>query len=339
VRGNAPIRRVVSASSSGGLVTWPVPLNLRQGGGSGSVLIGDYRHNGMNQRAWKSAADGTTRFVYGPQGEMLYEDGPQRTSYVWLHGELLGLVRNGQFHASNNDHLGRPEVLSNASGAVSWRAENAAFDRKVVVDSIGGLNLGFPGQYRDAESGLWNNWHRFYDDASGRYISFDPIGLNGGINGFAYVGGNPIGAIDPDGLEKLALFGSHDFAFGSAAANDPDVPGRLTIYAHGNSSSIADSRSGQQSILNPQQAASLIKASGLWKPGMPITVKACNVGSGENSFDKQLASQLNVPVTGPNGYLEARPGLSGYVYTGIWGWSFAGFRGSPGSWITENPGR
>jgi RHS repeat-associated protein len=63
-------------------------------------------------------------------------------------------------------------------------------------------NLRFPGQYFDAETGLHYNWHRYYDPSTGRYISADPIGLDGGMNLYLYTGANPVNFIDPMGLDS-----------------------------------------------------------------------------------------------------------------------------------------
>jgi RHS repeat-associated protein len=67
------------------------------------------------------------------------------------------------------------------------------------------INLRFAGQYYDAETGLHYNYYRYYDPQSGRYITSDPIGLEGGLNTYSYVGNNPVFDIDPLGLSATLL--------------------------------------------------------------------------------------------------------------------------------------
>jgi RHS repeat-associated protein len=96
------------------------------------------------------------------------------------------------------DHAGTPYKLIDSEGKTLWEAE--ADDWGAVRNEKGIRQpIRFQGQYHDEETGLYYNRFRFYDPLQGRYITQDPIGLMGGMNGFAYPT-NPVGWGDPLGL-------------------------------------------------------------------------------------------------------------------------------------------
>lgn len=64
------------------------------------------------------------------------------------------------------------------------------------------MNLRFPGQYYDEETGSHYNFHRDYGPNLGRYMQSDPIGVDGGVNFYAYVEARPVHLRDSLGLQK-----------------------------------------------------------------------------------------------------------------------------------------
>ncbi|MFP8832836.1 RHS repeat-associated core domain-containing protein [Hydrogenophaga sp. XSHU_21] len=87
--------------------------------------------------------------------------------------------------------------------------------------TIGPDATGNPIQYTSRENdgtGLIYYRARHYDPLLKRFMSEDPIGLAGGFNPYAYVGGSPIGHTDPRGQNPVAG------AWGGAAAGSAFGP-------------------------------------------------------------------------------------------------------------------
>ncbi|MES9826418.1 MAG: RHS repeat-associated core domain-containing protein [Candidatus Thiodiazotropha endolucinida] len=93
---------------------------------------------------------------------------------------------------------------------MTWEAERKPFGERTVTTVQIEMPLGFPGQYFDEESGNYYNYFRDYDPSTGRYLQSDPIGLEGGLNTYAYVRGNPLRYIDIYGLEPWDWDGQGD---------------------------------------------------------------------------------------------------------------------------------
>jgi RHS repeat-associated protein len=99
------------------------------------------------------------------------------------------------FHA---DGLGSVVMATNASGSVTLARQYDAWGMLDTGASEPGY--AFTGREWDPEAGLYYYRARYYEPASGRFISGDPIGFGGGLNFYAYAGGNPVVTGDPTGL-------------------------------------------------------------------------------------------------------------------------------------------
>ena len=183
-----------------------------------NTLIASYYYDHLSLRTRKvttaAAPQGAdkTFYHYDQAGHLIAETTPGNTpqaTYIWNGDILTGFIVHQPartVYTVQTDHLGSPFQVRTLDGTVVWRWESEAFGKTLPNEDVDGdgnkltLNLRFPGQYFDRESGLHYNWNRYYSPRLGRYMSTDPIGVDGGSNVYAYVGGNPLSFIDPLGL-------------------------------------------------------------------------------------------------------------------------------------------
>ena len=184
-----------------------------------SRQVSNYTYDAKGRRVRKYSSvspQSTVIFVYDQYdhllGEYDYAGGVVR-EYAWL-GDTPVVMLSTQpgsnepaVHYIHTDHLNTPRVVLDTNNRTRWRWLGDPFGGSFPETDPEGLgaftfNLRFPGQYADLEGGFYYNYHRYYDPATGRYVQSDPIGLQGGINTYAYVENNPLRYTDPMGLDR-----------------------------------------------------------------------------------------------------------------------------------------
>ena len=85
-----------------------------------------------------------------------------------------------------------------------WAYAGNAFGERSAVGAYHFM-LRFEGQYYDVETGLHYNTYRDYSPSFGAYAEVDPLGLRNGSTSYGYVGSNPLGFIDPLGLQRVLV--------------------------------------------------------------------------------------------------------------------------------------
>jgi RHS repeat-associated protein len=168
---------------------------------AGNQIVG-YGYDYAGQRVVKTTPAGTTLFEYDPKGLLLSEtdqSGGIKENYIYLDGTPVAASNSGQVYYLHTDRLGTPQLATNGGQAVVWTATYDPYGAPSTLAGAITQNLRLPGQEFDPSTLLYHNGERDYYETEGRYIESDRIGLNGGLNTYAYAGGNPVKFVDPRG--------------------------------------------------------------------------------------------------------------------------------------------
>ena len=194
-----------------------------------------YEYNYLGQQVVRrlTQAGQTIHSVHDAAGQRVAEylfDAAAGTSslireYIWANGTLVGVYENGQMYYVRTDHIGRPVFATDSTGVVVWEASYLPFGG-IQASSGPNLDLRFPGQWFQSESGLHQNWMRDYDPTTGRYLQADPLGLVDGASLYGYALQNPGRYVDPRG-EFIGVFVK---ALGGAAGSALVQFGVNTVY-------------------------------------------------------------------------------------------------------------
>lgn len=161
-------------------------LASRKSGTGGSAVLSNYLYDGM-QRLGEYSSTGALQRRYIPGASLdeplVIYDGTNAATKTWLYGDERGSIT----------------AAANATGTLVTAYSYGPFGEP---NATAGVALRYTGQMLDPASGLYYYRARWYSPYLGRFLSPDPIGLDGGTHLYRYTGNDPLNFTDPLGLQK-----------------------------------------------------------------------------------------------------------------------------------------
>jgi RHS repeat-associated protein len=195
--------------ASGKSYTWDFDNRLVQAvvpGTNGGTTT--FKYDPFGRRIQKSGPLGTTNYLYDGQDissnviEEIDDYGNALARYTQGPGidRPLAEFTSGAASYYEADALGSVTSLSNPAGVAVNTYSYDSFGN--LTTSAGTImnHFKYTGREFDTETGLNFYRARYYSNATGRFVSEDPIGFEGGNDFYAYVRNNPTLWIDPLGL-------------------------------------------------------------------------------------------------------------------------------------------
>jgi len=200
-------------------------------------LVGTYVYDALNRRVRKTVTNGgltgnvpngTTDYIY--MGNQVMEESSTSNTpirqFVWgtyidecIQLTTLATLGPQSLPAGTyyllQDLLYRAVALTNASGSITEAYDTDAYGKTLIFtapgsdgvwftdddtqSSYGANEIIYCGYRYDPESELYYVRNRTYNPPLGRWLQRDPIGYQGGINLYEYVGGRVVTEVDPEG--------------------------------------------------------------------------------------------------------------------------------------------
>jgi RHS repeat-associated protein len=132
-------------------------------------------------------SDGQRSYIYGPNDQPI-EQVSSEEAPSYLHSDQLGTTR----------------LLTDGGGEVTGTFSYGPYGNLIGASGSETTPMGFAGQYTDSASGLQYLRARFYDPATGQFLTRDPLeGLT--REPYAYASDDPVNLTDPSGENPAAI--------------------------------------------------------------------------------------------------------------------------------------
>ena len=140
--------------------------------------------------------------------------------YIWGPGRLLGFIdADGNLTVAHSDEQGSVIALTDISGAILFRASYSPYGEDwgssgtnatpfAWLGGCGVKRVGGEATVPSAFGQLYLTRHRLYSPVLRRFLSADPMGIDGGLNLYMYANGNPLVYLDPVGLCAESMSGT-----------------------------------------------------------------------------------------------------------------------------------